>query len=283
MKKIICFCVFSTLILSACNTNTNETSNTIAEVSKEVKSENKSNQIINHKNTTKKTEIVNKKQEVTGSGKINWKSIDEVEQLMKTNPKKVLVDAYTSWCGWCKRMDKNTFQHPEIAKYVNENFYAIKFDAETKETVNFKGKDFKFVKGGRKGHNELAKFLLKGRLSYPTISFLNEQLDLINAYPGYKAPDDFDALLNYVQQDEFTNMGFTQYKSSFTSNIPPLAKNNVQKSVIRKQNIQRQDNVQKPTFQKRVKVQAGQKNNNISIKNIQKQDSKVKVKTKEGN
>lgn len=281
MKKIICLFVLSTMILGACNTNTNETSNTVAEVSNEAKSENNSNQKVNSKNTTKNTKIVNKKQEVASSGKINWKTIAEVEQLMKTKPKKVLVDAYTSWCGWCKRMDKNTFQHPEIARYVNENFYAIKFDAETKETISFKGKDFKFVKGGRKGHNELAKFLLKGRLSYPTISFLNENLDLINAFPGYKAPNDFDALLNYVQQNEFSNMGFTQYKSSFTSDIPPLAKNNsrrnVPKPVIKKRNAQ------KPALQQRVIVKPGQKNNNISIKNIQKPGSKLKVKTKEGN
>jgi len=281
MKKIICLCVLSTILLNACNTAPKETSNTIAEVSNEVKSDNKSNAKISNKNTTKKTESANKKQEVAGAGKINWKTIDEVEQLMKTSPKKVLIDAYTSWCGWCKRMDKNTFQHPEIANYVNDNFYAIKFDAETKETINFKGKEFNFVPGGRKGHNELAKFLLKGRLSYPTISFLNESLDLINAFPGYKQPSDFDALLNYIQKNEFASMGFTQYKSSFTSAIPPLAKSNTRTSV-RKPVLNKQ-NAQKPTLQKRVTVQPGQKNNNISIKNIQKPGSKLKVKTNTGN
>ncbi len=280
MKKIICLCILSTLFFYACNTNPKETNNTIAEKSNEVKQENKSATKINNKNTTKKTQIVNKKQEVVGSGKINWKTIAEVEQLMKTEPKKVLVDAYTSWCGWCKRMDKNTFQHPEIAQYVNDNFYAIKFDAETKETINFKGKEFNFVPGGRKGHNELAKFLLKGRLSYPTISFLNEELDLINAFPGYKQPSDFDALLNYIQKNEFSNMGFTQFKSAFTSAIPPIAKNNV-RSTLKKPTPQKRNLQQKPVLQQRVKVQPGNNNNNnIGIKNIQQSTKQIKAKPK---
>lgn len=281
MKKIIYLCVLSTLIFNACNTSPNETNNNIAEVSNKVKSDNKSNAKINNKNTTQKSESVNKKQEVVGAGKINWKTIDEVEQLMKTKPKKVLVDAYTSWCGWCKRMDKNTFQHPEIAKFVNNNFYAIKFDAETKETINFKGKDFNFVPGGRKGHNELAKFLLKGRLSYPTISFLNENLDLINAFPGYKQPSDFDALLSYIKKNEFDNMGFTQYKSSFTSTIPPLAKSNTRTSVAKP--ILKKPTMQKPTFQKKVTVKPGKNNNNIGIQSIQKPAKSLKTKPKTGN
>jgi len=98
MKKIICLCVLSTLLFNACNTNPKVTNDTIAEVSNGVKSDDKSDAKISNKNITKKDKIVNKKQEVVGAGKINWKTIDEVEQLMKTKPKKVLVDAYTPIC-----------------------------------------------------------------------------------------------------------------------------------------------------------------------------------------
>jgi len=266
MKNIICLGIVMALISSACNTNTKETKPSATEVSQE-STENKSKI-----NKTKNNQTSKKKEELVNSGKINWKSIEEVEQLIESQPKKILIDAYTSWCGWCKRMDKNTFQHPEIVKYVNENFYAIKFDAETKETINFRGKDYNFVPGGRKGHNELAKFWLKGRLSYPTISFLNEKLDLINAFPGYLAPDKFDVLLNYINNNEFAQMGYTQYKSTFTSKIPPLAKNNTT-STIRKTT---------PTI-KKVKVQPGQGNNNVSIKNTIKRSGNLKVQPKSGN
>lgn len=268
---ILAACV---IIAWSCNSKTEQDSNTVetSNLKKVVAQKDSNTADKNSKNITKSPKKANKNAEIVGSGKINWKSIEEVEQLMKSNPKKVVVDAYTSWCGWCKRMDKNTFQHPEIAKYINDNFYAIKFDAETKETVNFKGKDYNFVKGGRKGHNELAKLLLKGRLSYPTISFLNENMDLINAFPGYKAPNDFDALLNYVNNDEFANMGYTQYKSTFNSAIPPLEN-------------KKKTTAGKPTFQKKVTVKPGRTNNNIGIKNLNKKNvlKTRKLESKGGN
>src|SRR5688500_17422950 len=77
--------------------------------------------------------------------RIKWMTWKEVQEAQKKQPKKVFVDAYTDWCGWCKRMDATTFSNPEIIKYVNKNFYAIKFDAETKDVITFKGKSYKYV------------------------------------------------------------------------------------------------------------------------------------------
>src|SRR5687767_13071642 len=98
-------------------------------------------------------------------GGIKWMTWAEVQEAQKKQPRKSVVDCYTDWCGWCKRMDASTFAHPDIVKYVNENFYAIKFDAETKEVVKFKGKEYKFVPSGNRGYNELAAEILNGQLS----------------------------------------------------------------------------------------------------------------------
>lgn len=228
MKKVLTLLVCITAIFAACNTEPNATensTNTTDKIASKVEVEN--NKLQKQTTTAKKSEqqkVTNKK-EVTGSGKIKWVNIEEVQKLVKQQPKKILIDAYTDWCGWCKRMDKNTFANPVIAKYVNDNFYAVKLNAETKETLNFKGKDYEFKKGKKRGHNTLAKEFLKGRMSYPTISFLDENLELINAFPGYKTPQHFDALMNYISQNKFDKMGFTQYKSSFQSAIPEAPKN----------------------------------------------------------
>jgi len=158
------------------------------------------------------------------SSTINWISISDLEAKQAKQKKKVMIDAYTSWCGWCKKMDKHTFEHPEIAKYVNENFYAVKFDAETKEPINFKGKLYSFVQSGRRGYNELAKELLKGRLSYPTISFLNEDSEIINAFPGYKDAPQFDALLHFIGEGVYeNNQSLTNYMSTFESPVQSIA------------------------------------------------------------
>ncbi|MGB1242129.1 MAG: thioredoxin family protein, partial [Chitinophagales bacterium] len=71
------------------------------------------------------------------TGKVNWISMEDLPAAMDKEPRKVLVDLYTGWCGWCKRMDKNTFSYPEIASYINENFHAVKFNAEQQENINF--------------------------------------------------------------------------------------------------------------------------------------------------
>uniref|UniRef100_A0A3Q2YUK7 Spermatogenesis-associated protein 20-like TRX domain-containing protein n=1 Tax=Hippocampus comes TaxID=109280 RepID=A0A3Q2YUK7_HIPCM len=52
------------------------------------------------------------------------------------NTKKVFIDIYTDWCGWCKKMDKDTFQNPEVAAYMNENFLMVKMDAEGKDPID---------------------------------------------------------------------------------------------------------------------------------------------------
>ena len=117
------------------------------------------------------------------SDEINWMTWNEVEEALKEEKRKIFVDVYTDWCGWCKQMDKTTFKDKEIINYINENFYAVKFNAEQKETITLDGKKYKYVKSGKRGYNQLAADLLKGRLSYPSIVFLNDDLSLIQPMP----------------------------------------------------------------------------------------------------
>src|SRR5581483_11863247 len=82
-----------------------------------------------------------------GNG-IKWMNWNEMQEAQKKQPRKVVVDVFTEWCGWCKRMESSTFTNQEIIKYVNENFYAVKFDAETQSTIKFKDKEYKFIPQG---------------------------------------------------------------------------------------------------------------------------------------
>jgi thioredoxin-related protein len=119
---------------------------------------------------------------------VNWISFSEAVELAgsEENPKKVFIDVYTDWCGWCKKMDKDTFQNPQVAKYMEDNFYMVKMDGEGKEPIDFKGKTYKFIPSGRKGYHELAAALMQGRLSYPTTIFLDEEMNMLSPVPGYQ-------------------------------------------------------------------------------------------------
>ena len=74
--------------------------------------------------------------------KINWISIAQLNELYAKNPKPVLIDIYTDWCGWCKEMDRTTYKHDKLANYINEKYYAVKFNAEQKESITFNNKTY---------------------------------------------------------------------------------------------------------------------------------------------
>ena len=150
---------------------------------------------------------------------VKWYTVEEAEKLSKENPRKWLVDVYTDWCGWCKKMDKETFAHPVIAKYINENYYAVKLDAESKDSISFNGKTFKYVTEGNRGYQELAVGFLNGKMSFPSIAYLNEELQLLGAVPGYKTPQSIEPLLNYIVENKFTSQSLADFQKTFQSKI----------------------------------------------------------------
>ena len=87
--------------------------------------------------------------------KINWIELNDNTEI-NNNGKKMIIDLYTDWCGWCKVMDRNTFTDSNVISHINENFVAIKFDAEYENSVTFNNNSYKYYITGRKGINELA-------------------------------------------------------------------------------------------------------------------------------
>lgn len=149
------------------------------------------------------------------AGQIQWMSWEEVQQKMEKEPRKVFIDIYTDWCGWCKVMDRNTFQQDHIARYLNENFYCIKFNAEQKEAVELNGKTYKFVDNGRRGYHQLAAFLTNGNLSYPTFAFMDKNLEVIQPISGYQEPDVFERIMTYFATDSYKNTPWGKYEKEY--------------------------------------------------------------------
>jgi thioredoxin-related protein len=152
---------------------------------------------------------------------IKWMNWDEMQEAQKKQPRKVVVDVFTDWCGWCKRMEASTFTNPEIIKFVNENYYAVKFDAETKSTIKFRGKDYKFVPEGVRGYNELAAEILNNQMSYPTTVYFDESLVEIFPVPGYQEPKMFETVLNFVSSNSYKQgaASFDSYEKNFKGKI----------------------------------------------------------------
>lgn len=153
------------------------------------------------------------------SPRVKWYTIEEAEALARKEPKKIMIDVYTDWCGWCKKMDAETFSHPVIADIINKNYYAVKLNAESEKDITFNGYTYKYVSQGGTGYHELAAGLLNGRLSFPSIAYLNEKLELLGAIPGYHGPVDMEPLLNYIAENKFMTQSLEEYQQTFKSKI----------------------------------------------------------------
>lgn len=149
---------------------------------------------------------------------INWVSIEEADKLRRAEPRKILIDVYTDWCGWCKRMDRTTFVNPELVNYVNQNYYAVKLDAEQQETITIGGKKYEYVPNGRRGYNEIAKELLQGKMSYPTIVFLDENMNMIQPMPGFREAKELQPILEYLAENAYRQIPWEEWKKARKEN-----------------------------------------------------------------
>ncbi len=158
----------------------------------------------------------------TTQHEVQWISFQEAEKKMKEHPKKVLVDFYTSWCGWCKVMDKKTYSHPEVIKYINENFYAVKFNAEQRDPVTFMGKEWNFVPEN-KAH-QLAIEMMQGRMSYPTTVVLEEGFTSASPIPGYLDVPQLETILKYLAGNHHKTTPWAEWQKTFQGEWKQLIK-----------------------------------------------------------
>jgi thioredoxin-related protein len=135
---------------------------------------------------------------------VKWISFEELNKLQKKKPRKVVLDVYTDWCGWCKKMDKATFADANIGKFANEKFYAVKLNAESKKIVKYKGREMT--------EQELAA---SWRVSgYPTTVYLDENMDLIEPRAGYLDVNQFMLVLQYYSGNFYKTQTIEQYAQS---------------------------------------------------------------------
>ena len=148
---------------------------------------------------------------------VKWMSFEQAIEKSKTEKRKIFIDVYTEWCGWCKVMDKNTFSETQVAKILNEKFYPVKLDAEQKEDIVFNGTTFKFIPSGNNGTHQLALALLNNQLSYPTVVFLDENFRMIQPLQGYQKAEDFHKIIQYIGEDHFRKMKWADWQGVYKS------------------------------------------------------------------
>jgi len=152
---------------------------------------------------------------------INWMTMTEAQEAMKKEPRKLMIDVYTSWCGPCKMMMNTTFKDPAVISYLNANFYAVKFNAEGTDPITYKGTtfsnpDYDPAKRGRNSTHQFAGIAQEqGRLSYPTLLFLNEDQDVLTRVVGVQQADFLIVVLNWFGTNTYMSQAFDLYKAEW--------------------------------------------------------------------
>ena len=155
------------------------------------------------------------------TGLVQWLTLEEAMKQNEKVQKPILLDFYTDWCGWCKHMVKTTYSDPEIAQYINNYFYPVKFNAEGKDTIQYLGKTYKPTSDAAKAPHAFAVHMLQGKLSYPTTLFLNGfdasqnsfQLNMIAA--GYLDRTKIEPMLIFTVENVFRNSSYDDFGTAF--------------------------------------------------------------------
>jgi thioredoxin-related protein len=149
---------------------------------------------------------------------VKWYTIQEAEKLIRESPRPMIVDTFTDWCTWCKKLDTATFSNPIIAEMLNNKFYPVKFDAEGKDSCRFQGTTF--INDGKSGKaHQLAVAMLRGQMAYPNIVFFNEKIQLLTNVPGYRTAKEMEVLLRFFADKIYEKKSFQDFEKSFVGRV----------------------------------------------------------------
>ncbi|MEO5649106.1 MAG: DUF255 domain-containing protein [Ginsengibacter sp.] len=145
--------------------------------------------------------------------KINWLSIEEVNVKMGTESRPVLIDLFTNWCYWCKVMDKKTYNRSEVISYINEHFYAVKINAESKQTIEWNNKNYYY--NAENKMNDFALYVTNGQLSFPTTVIFPEIKKEPAAISGFMEAKEIEPILKYFGEGKYKTQNFKEFSKTF--------------------------------------------------------------------
>lgn len=146
-----------------------------------------------------------------------WLTAEDAERLARKKGKMIMINVYTDWAGWSKLMDKNTYSRKRIIRYINENFYAVRLNAETDKSILFNKLTYDRPAG--QDFHTLAYSLLEGIMDFPSTVFLDESIKVIMVIPGYMDDQKLEVVLHYFNEKAYENnkVTFTEFEREYLS------------------------------------------------------------------
>ena len=132
---------------------------------------------------------------------LKWRKFDTGIAEAKKAKKKILVDVYTDWCKWCKKLDAEVYTDAKVVDYVNKNYIPIKINGESKEKLVYKGEST----------TEAGLSQMFGVTGFPTILFLDSNGDAINKLGSFVPADQFLPIIQYIGGDHYKKISFDEF------------------------------------------------------------------------
>ncbi|MBL7930772.1 MAG: DUF255 domain-containing protein [Bacteroidia bacterium] len=148
-------------------------------------------------------------------GLVKWLSFKEAQEKNKEVKKPFIIDLYTDWCGWCKHMMRTTYSNEGLASYINAYFYPVKFDAETKDTIEYNGKIYKPTSAQPKTPHELTLKFLGNSLSYPSTMFVTNNFEYNLLTQGYLEDKKMEPLLVFMVENAWQTAPYEEFAKHF--------------------------------------------------------------------
>lgn len=160
---------------------------------------------------------------------VDWYTLEEAMKLRDKQMRPLFIDVYTDWCGWCKKMMRTTFSRQDLANYLNTRYYPVRLNAETRDTIRFRGKAYVNNGQGKRPTHQLAKKLLNNKLTYPTVVILDKN-GKTYPIPGYIEPKDGMPIAAFFAEGNHRALQFDTYKNHYNKTLKAQA--NPQKDKI---------------------------------------------------
>lgn len=134
-------------------------------------------------------------------GSIRWLRADVAVKEARDEKKPLLIDFYAQWCGYCKKMKRETYTDKRVIERINRQFKAV--------TVDIEGSDSFIINGKALTESDFAEgFKITAT---PTTWFIKPNGEVIKGIPGYMEPDEFLEILSYIGDGWYEKMGIMEY------------------------------------------------------------------------
>jgi thioredoxin-related protein len=151
---------------------------------------------------------------------ISWYDFNSALQIVSSEKnsgnkqKKILLFVYADWCSWCKKMEKEFYGRSDVAKYLNENYYPVKLNADSPNDIIFNGKTYKYIRQKEGNYHQFVAALMNNRLSFPTNVIMDNNLEILKSIHGFVPPEELFCMTKFIGSDIYKSKTWEDFEKN---------------------------------------------------------------------